>query len=161
MEIKIFEIPIYAMTQKEFDRRWDRDVSKAVEKIEEYNKEQFQKGYELEHFDQMIWRYNQIIGYLVISFKNGSIWFDKYLTEDKIFRVKSYSKHIIKDCKLSGYHFYVKPNIENKEIRANIIEWIKLFEKEHLNKRYYLDKDNFLNILKYIDFKTMIRNKTV
>lgn len=44
MEIKIFEIPIYAMNQKEFNRRWKRDISKAVEEIEEYNKEQFQKG---------------------------------------------------------------------------------------------------------------------
>lgn len=152
----ILEIPIYSMSEDKFNKKWEKDIKNAVSQINEDNKISFEQYYKNGYVDQRQWIYNQIIGFLVIKYKNNSIWFDEYLTNDKVIRIKSNTKHYINNCRLSGFHFYVSNNMDNDTIKGDIIKWINSFEKEHLNKKYYLDKDKYLNILEYLDVKKMI-----
>ena len=99
---------------------------------------------------------NQIIGYIVISYSQGSIWFDEFATMDKRIRAISNTKHYVTDLMLNGHHFYVSENMSNEEIKQEIIRWLKGIEKEILYKVWYLDKELFINQLEYIDIKKMI-----
>lgn len=123
----IYEVPIYSMSKEEFDRRC-----------------------ELGQNEKISWKYNQIIGYLVISYKYDSIWFDKYFINDK---------NSIENYRISDYHFYIKSSMDDDEIKKNIEEWIKSFEQDHIEDRCYLDKGTFIDMLKYINIKEMINDK--
>ena len=68
------------------------------------------------------WVYNQIIGYIVISFYQNSIWFDEYATLDKKIHATGNKKHFIQDMMLNGYHFFVPRNMPDVEIKQNIID---------------------------------------
>ena len=100
--------------------------------------------------------YNQIIGYIVISYYQGSIWFDEYATLDRKIQAIGDKKHIITDMMLNGHHFYISKDMTNDIIKENINFWITAIKKDILFKVWYLDTKTFENQLKYIDIRKMI-----
>ena len=57
---------------------------------------------------------------------------------------------------LNGHHFYLKPDMQNNEIKKEILKWIKGIEKNILKKPFYLDKELFLLQLDNIDIRKML-----
>lgn len=149
-EIKIIEIPIYSMKEKIFDKKWKKFFDNNFGENENYN--DIKRCY----FPQYVWKYNQIIGYLEVTYANSSIWFKEYCTMDEKIYAKSKKKHYIINMQLNGYHFFIKDSMKNSEIIEEIVFWINSFEKEVMNKKYYLNKDEYVNILKCMNIRQLI-----
>ena len=149
-EIKIIEIPIYSMKEKIFDKKWKKFFDNNFGENENYN--DIKRCY----FPQYVWKYNQIIGYLEVTYANSSIWFKEYCTMDEKIYAKYKKKHYIINMQLNGYHFFIKDSMKNSEIIEEIVFWINSFEKEVMNKKYYLNKDEYVNILKCMNIRQLI-----
>ena len=57
---------------------------------------------------------------------------------------------------LNGYHFFIDKNMDNPKIIKEILFYINSFEKDIMNQKYYLDKEEYINILKYLNIKKLI-----
>lgn len=145
MEQKIlFEIPIYSMSEKEFNKRW--------KKRKDYLYNMFISGRNTEEdarrfvsdscFPKCVWKYNQIIGFIRISVSKRDVWFDIYRSLDKIYYANSKTKHFIQNMHANGTHFYVS-NLTNEYIKPNILETLKSIEKNSLKKKFYVDYSAF------------------
>lgn len=152
-EIKILEIPIYSMKQEVFSKKWNNFFEKN------YPKNEYFEDVKRIYFPRTVWQYNQIIGYLVITYSQNTIWFNEYGTLDRNIHAVSKTKHFIENMYLGGYHFHIEDTMSNKGIQEEILYWINSFEKDIMNKNYYLDKENFIYLLKYIDIKNLIKDK--
>lgn len=152
----LFDIPIYSMTEKEYKNRCYKYIEKYACETTPDNYELFYSHLENSCYKSRPWKYNQIVGYIIISFKDGSIWFDEYRTSDKRIRAIGNAKHIIQNMMLNGYHFYLRNNMDNNEIKNEMIKWIEDIEKNTINKPLWLDKNMFLLQLNCIDIKKMI-----
>lgn len=82
----VLEIPIYSMSEKEFNRRWDKRKKylteyfmESGENSEERAKEFIFTGY----YPQYVWKYNQIVGFVEIAVAPGDISFNVCKTLDK------------------------------------------------------------------------------
>lgn len=155
-KIKLFEIPIYSMKREDYEERCYDYIEKIAADTTSDNYESFYNYLKTEYLINKPWIYNQIIGYIVISFYQGSIWFDKFATFDKKIRAVSNTKHYIYNNMLNGYHFYVLKNMSDDDIKHSIMNWINAIEKDILYKVWYLDKDIFVKQLQFIDIKKMI-----
>lgn len=151
----IFEIPIYSMKEKEFSKRWD----KFFEKIDNEESRQLIENY---YFPMNVWRYNQIIGYIVISISKNDIWFDWYQSLDenhrnKKFHYKSEKKHFIHLIGSGIRHFRVEKEENNQEIKEKIREWLdEILDYYEILKRYYVDTSIFESQIKYFDIRKAI-----
>ena len=155
-EIKLFEIPLYSMKENEYIKRCYKYIDDKSSMTTPDNYEFFHEYMENTYYKKRPWKYNQIVGYITISFKDNSIWFDEYCTFDKRIHVIADRKHIIYNMMLNGHHFYLKSDMNNNEIKDEILNWIKGIEKNIINKPLYLDKELFLLQLKSTDIREMI-----
>lgn len=155
--IKLFEIPIYAMEQNEFDKKWDKEIRKYnIHSEEEY------KEIKNVFFPMTVWQYNQIIGYIVISlvkYDYGSdIDFEWYQCKRERFIFNSKRKNYIENFSLLGYHSFIEKDYDNERIKLEIRELLDdLLEDECLKNRY-IDLSMFEIQLKYLDIKGIINN---
>ena len=109
-----------------------------------------------------MWKYNQIIGYIVINlikYDYGiDIDFQWYQSDKKLYRFNGSKKNFIQKESLIGYHFFVTENDSNAEIKSQIKEWLKdLLDDESLKKRY-VDLSVFEIQLKYMNIKKFIND---
>lgn len=146
----IFEIPIYSMRKEVFDDRWNQKLlseSKYTPSLVPTIKSIY--------FPQYIWKYNQIIGYIIISVTKDSVWFDIHLSIKQKIRYDSSKKPLIYDTCSNGTHFYAH-NLENKEIRAEIMKWLQSIENDFLKKTFFVDYSSFNNIINHVDIKSIM-----
>lgn len=150
MKKKIIEIPIYSMKENIFENKWKYFFEKNFRDNPKY--QDIKNGY----YPQYVWKYNQIIGYLEITYFNNTIWFDEYCVMDEKIYAKSNKKHFIINMELNGYHFFIDKNMDNQKIIKEILFYINSFEKDIMNQKYYLDKEEYINILKCLNIKKLI-----
>lgn len=155
-EIKLFEIPIYSMPYEKYQKRCMAYINRVANTTSPDNYEYFHSWLYNEYYVKRPWKYNQIIGYIVISYKHDSIWFDEYGTHDKRIHAIGNVKHNIVNFLLNGHHFYVSNEMTEEEIKNEIMRWLNIIEKDILNKVWCLDKTLFLEQLKYINLRDMI-----
>lgn len=146
----IFEIPIYSMRKEVFDDRWNQKLlseSKYTPSLVPTIKSIY--------FPQYIWKYNQIIGYIIISVTKDSVWFDIHLSIKQKIRYDSSKKPLIYDTCSNGTHFYAH-NLENNEIRAEIMKWLQSIKNDFLKKTFFVDYSSFNNIINHVDIKSIM-----
>ena len=149
---KLFDIPIYSTSEKKFNIKWSNYDKKIKKELFVNNPETYDSHIELFPDSIRKWKYNQIIGYIVVSYMDNSIWFDLYLTSKKKIIFSSNKKNIIENMLIGGYHFQIMNNDTNEDIIDRIKLYIRIIKKEYLKNRY-LDLEVFHNIIKIIDFK--------
>ena len=129
-EVTLFEIPIYSMEEKEFNRRWDKEIKKYIYTNEQYN--QIRNTF----FPKNLWKYNQIIGYIVINLVKYDygidINFEWYQSDKKLYRFNS------------------------NEIKNEIRELLDDLIKDECLKKRYVDLSVFEIQLKYMNIKKII-----
>lgn len=155
----LFEIPIYSMSEKEFNKRWKKRKDFLYNMfISGGNTEEDAKRF-VSHscFPQCVWKYNQIIGFIRISVSKRDIWFDIYRSLDNVYYAQSKSKHFIQNVHANGTHFYVS-NLSNEYIKQNILEWLRGIEREYLEKRFYVDYSVFHNLFDYVDIAQIMKS---
>ncbi len=155
----LFEIPIYSMSEKEFNKRW--------KKRKDFLYNMFINGGHTENnarlyvsdicFPKCVWKYNQIIGFIRVSVSKHEVWFNIYRSLDNIYYADSKYKHFIQDIQANGTHFYVS-NPTNEYIKQNIREWLKGIETSHSEKRFFVDYSTFDNIFGYVDIAQIMKS---
>lgn len=155
----LFEIPIYAMDENEFNKRWQKRKSFLYNMfINGGNSERDAELYVSDCcFPKCVWEYNQIIGFIRISVSKHDVWFDIYLSLDKKYYADSKYKHFIQDIHANGTHFYVSDPTDDY-IKQNIREWLKDIEKSHIEKRFYVDYSTFDNIFEYVNIAQIMKS---
>ena len=154
----LFEIPIYSMSEKEFNKRWKKrkDFLYNMFISGGSTEDNAKLGVSYSCFPKCIWKYNQIIGFIQISVSRRDVWFDIYRSLDKIYYADSKSKHFIQNIHANGTHFYVS-GMTNEDIKQNILKELKSIEKYHLEKKFYVDYSAFYNIFDYVDISQIMK----
>ena len=159
MNIKtIFEIPIYSMTEKSFNEKW--------KKIKQEEYDYVRKGKELDlerkrilddsNFPMCVWKYNQIIGYIVISIQNRDIVFDIFSCTEKKYMAKSKRKKFMQNWYINGMQL-LSTTLTEKKKKKKILDYLKIIENEELNSKFYIDYSTFNNIFPYINITEIIK----
>ena len=114
---KLFEIPVYSLSESKFAEKYDDYYSK-------FNNNDINelKGY---MYPQGVWRYNQIIGYITISvdYKCKDIVFEVYKHIGRV-GVLSKQKKYIQNLYATGLHFRYE-GLTSKEVVLKIREMIQ------------------------------------
>lgn len=155
----LFEIPIYSMSEKEFNKRWAKQKQNLYDTYISHGHSDEDTRYYVSKFSfpRCLWKYNQIIGYIKISVSKHDVWFDIYCSLDKTYYADSKKKHFIEDMHANGTHFYLS-NPQDKEIKEKIFEWLKAIEKDHLRKSFYVDYSTFKNIIEYVNIEQIMKS---
>lgn len=155
----LFEIPIYSMSEKEFNKRWKKRKDFLYDMfINGGNTESDAKLFVSDScFPKCVWKYNQIIGFIRISVSRRDVWFDIYRSLDKIYYANSKNKHFIRYTPTNDTHFYVSALID-EQIKQNIRKQLKSIEKYHLKKNFYVDYSTFNNIFEYVDIAQIMKS---
>ena len=136
-EIVLFEIPIYSMNRETFDERI--------------------KDIKYDYYKNRIWKYNQIIGYIEITYSRDSIWFELYKADIKRVQVITNAKKYITKQGINGYSLFIEDKYSNIEVADKIKNKIDVIIEEFVNPKYYVDLELFNNIYKNIDYKNVFR----
>ncbi len=162
--ITLFELPVYTMSEEEFNKRWEK---KKVELYNEFishghTEDSARQGVRHAFYPKWIWKYNQIIGYIKISVTADDVLFDLFCSMDQRYYIDSKRKHFIEDWRLGGTHFYVANKSEDY-IKQEIISWLGYMEKDHLRGRFHVDYTTFNNIFNYVPIKEIMKslNKSI
>lgn len=157
-EKTLFEIPIYSMTEKEFNQRWKKIKDNLYKKFVSgghTDKSKLNNYIHELNFPRDVWKYNQIIGYVRLSVTRQDVVFAKYLARSERYHADSRVKKFIEYIPIHGANFYTKGK-SDEEIKRKIFESLKHIEKFHIKKRFYVDYSVFNNIIDHINIKDIM-----
>lgn len=152
---KIFEIPVYAMPKKDFYKRWERIINREFDELVSMglNEDKAKETIDQLYFPSIVWDYNQIIGYFVISIDPNDVVAEYFSTQDTVFRIDSKSRHFMSlTPRIIRLHIC---NCTNDEIADKIKELVDDC-KSYIDKRFYIDDEIFNRLLHYIDYNRII-----
>lgn len=157
--MKIFEIPIYALSKETLSKRVEEYIEKLDMELGDIPQKNKEKCIEIETFPNRAWEYNHIVGYITISIHKREIIFDIYLPYSKIEKYywKSNRKKFIINTMLNGFHFLVNDKLSNSDIAKEITGYVNEIKKQHIPKGYYVDSEAFNALVYNVDFKKIIK----
>lgn len=157
-KMSLFDIPIYSMPEKEFDRRWRKAKEKLRNQI-------LSAGYPndirverlIKHisFPRDVWRYNQIIGCIRLSITKQDVLFEIWLTNNERYHADSRIKKFLAYNPTLGTHFYVEDKTD-EEIKKEIDRFLEKIRKTHIKKRFYVDFSIFNNVINHVNIREII-----
>lgn len=153
-EKTLFEIPIYAMSEKEFNNRWDKKKSKFM--ISGHTEKSAEMCIKSIYFPGTIWKYNQIVGFIIVSVTRQDVIFEIFCSMDKKFHADSKTKHFIQYFSSLANHFSACNKTE-EFIKQKIIEMLKRIEKYDINHKFYIDYSTFNNIFNFVNIRQIMK----
>ena len=149
-DMQLFIVPIYAMSKKNFDKRFESHVNHLSSNDEE-NKQILMKSNFISRIK--IWEFNQIIGYVKVIATNSIFRFELWLDEKRRNRIDSVKKPEIRllDTRYLNYNCCSS----NAEWQSQMVSKINAVVS-HTFPRFYIDIDALQNILPYIKFDELI-----
>lgn len=159
--MKLFEIPVYAMSKEKLAKRVELKCQKIQAENADRNvpEEHMKQVIAIETFPQRLWEYNHIIGYIVISKNETDIILEWYAPIPGVekYHWNSWKKHYVQNTHLGGYHFYIDNMSTSVQLRERLNELVSGYVRE-LNKRgYYADLEAFNNIGTILDYEKFLR----
>ena len=155
----LFEIPVYSMTKFEFNRRWDDKKAYLYDLFINGGHTHESALYEVRRisFPRDQWKYNNIIGYIVLSVSNDDIWIEVYKSLSNRFYACANTKRYIQSLCVNGYHFCAG-NMDDNQIHENIEEIINEVENKFFKKTMYVDRSVFETVFYNLNIKHIIDN---
>lgn len=156
-EKTLFEIPIYAMSEAEFNRRWQKEKEKFFKEFisHGHTEENTRLYWEDLHSPRYIWKYNQIIGYIKISVTRQDVNFNVFCSLDNKYYADSKQKHFITNWSTNGTYIYARDK-SDECIKEKIGDWLKSIEKNLLHSKRYVDYTTFNNLIDLINIKKIM-----
>ena len=162
--MKLFEIPIYALSRDSLMKRYSNRRKKLIDKlnlIRTQNGDQNTINHiiELETWPQRLWDYNHIVGYIVIRVDSTDISFEQYTSVESIKRYHWNSKKakvFLKKNMINGYHFYFR-NYNGGEIRSKIHQMLDDIINRMVDKRFFVDREAFDQADQFIDYSKLLK----
>jgi hypothetical protein len=152
----VFEIPVYALSEKAYNRKLDLERKKHKQSLmisgrTEAEAEEILRSYPLQ---MPTWKYNQIVGYIAILATKQDVLFELYCTNVQRIRTFSKVKHDIHNWHMIGTHFYAA-NMTDSEIKSEVRKWLPMIEKDHL-KRFHVDYSVFDTVFNHISIRRIM-----
>lgn len=153
----LFEIPIYTMDKEKFENKWRKKEQRYFEMSSCETFEEYKKETRISFCPCNIWQYNQIIGYIIISVSKNDVWFGRYLADIDRIIFDSKQKRFMNNKPMNGMHFYTS-GMDNSKIISLTKEMLENVVKQFIDKKYYVDKTVFNNLIDNVDLKGIMQN---
>ncbi len=146
------------MSKSKFDEKWEK-----INDTRQLNFSGFTGQTKKEYiysldYPRYIWKYNQIVGYIVISVSTHDVWFELFLSLDKRFYADSKTKHFIQNTFANGLHFHVVSTDSDEVIHERIRKQLESIEKNNIRKDFHTDYESFDNIFPYVNIRGIMNN---
>ena len=164
---RIFEIPIYGISEARFNKKWSKKaddfINTSYTLIGCQNIESEKKRLRgiFKQYEERPYRYNQIVGCLVVSIDRSDINLSLYLSDVQYRYDAKRTERLIKKRMRSGDHSYIGNLKSNSELAMEIKKYVN-FEVENLkryHKNYFLDTTAFDAIINHIDLLSIINKE--
>lgn len=157
--MKLFEIPIYAISPQELEKKVVEKKKRIMEDNSKYNFDEKNINTVIERttFPQRIWLYNHIIGYITIVKKDHDIVFKIFVPSKEIkhYRWESKKKKFVIDRLSTGLHFRIDTDATASYIQDHILFFLNEVSQPFLEKGYYIDRETFDSIDRLIDYSRL------
>ena len=143
--IKLFEIPIYALSKKKLKEKVHQKEENLREKVKD------EKAFQ--------WEYNHVVGIIKISVKNSSIIYEIYgqTPWGKRYCWYSSKRKALQNKQIIGTHFYIGDEQSNESIQNKVADYLlRGIVRDCIPSNYYVDVEAFLNVNKYIDYLDLV-----
>lgn len=152
---KLFEIPIYALTKAELQKRYKKEENRLRREMF-FVHDKFSADVAIAHltYPQRVWEYNHIVGYIIIEYDNNSVKFTLRLPYSSINRYhwNSKKKIFLYDIHTNGTHFFINKEWNNQDIQQKIESMLESIITKHVPEKYYIDKQAYDNLKSNIDY---------
>ena len=157
--IKLFEIPVYALSRKSLSKRYCKVVETIEKEYLETDRDSFSKAIEILTYPQRLWDHNHVVGYIDIISDNKDVVFEIYLPYPKVERYHWNGKKRIclYNIMANGTHFFIDKNMSNSEIQIKISEMLNWIIKDIIPNRYYVDRTAFDAVYEHVDYLGIIK----
>ena len=162
-EFTVFDIPIYLMSESEYNQKISEDCEKASKKIVcSENVFLGEKTHCITNIKKNFpWRYNQLVGALRIAISNEeSIELRLYFVDKMKIRYNSREKHVIKECYIPDLR--LKKDLQfstDEELKKSLKKKIDFIIDNYVNNgshKYFVDTEVFDNLLCHIDLLNLV-----
>ncbi len=155
----IAEMPIYAFSPKEFEKRWKEKKKRKCSKLiaQGYSKEDAEEIVTRLYTFQSQWRYNQLVGMMCLYVKNDdSIYFGLYCKDgDRKYRITTECSPPFPDrLTYVSRSLIVFKDDTNEKIRRGIKNKIIDLQSLEQIKTFYIDCEAFNNLTEAVNFKS-------
>ncbi len=160
--IKLFEIPIYALSEKKLKEKVHQKEENLREKIKDEKAFQYIRESSILPFGS--WEYNHLVGIIKISVKNSSIIYEVYGQTPWVKRYYWYTskRKAIQNRQIIGTHFYIGDERSNENIQNKVADYLLYsIVRDYIPSNYYVDTEAFLNVNKYIDYLDLVEKMAV
>lgn len=157
---KLFEVPIYAMSEKSLYTQYEKSKKKFILEHRDTSEEILNMAVDTEFFPFRCWEYNHIVGMIVIGVEGKDIVFKKYrsYTGHIKYRWKSKVKKYLVNDMINGKRLDLSKNLNNEDIYIRIREMLSsIIAKE--DAKLFADTRVFDFIGRHIDYKALIRSE--
>lgn len=145
---KIAEVPVYALSREDFNRKVE---ARKRSDFEKYGSGASELSFDIEYGKSRYYDYNHIIGYIVVSKKKDDILFELYKTDIQRYHWDSRKKHFFYNDMITGYHFRIENNTSNEDARNRVNSIMDEIIKEIFPPKSYADRQMLSLILENID----------
>lgn len=161
--MKLFEIPVYALSKEALRERLEKRKKRIIDDLDfirtqSGNEEKINHIIEIETYPQRLWEYNHVVGYIIIGFDERDIYFQQYVPARPIERYRwmnKKNKTFLMDNHLTGCHFYYRNCKTDKDIRNKLHDMLEGIV-QHVDKRFYVDMEAFEQADRLIDYSRLL-----
>lgn len=151
--VDIFEVPVYQLSKEKqrekFKKLLKRNISYFKENYSEDDAIKLAKN-SLRGLES--WRYNDIVGVVLIKIDKQDITLELYKQVPKLAR--GIAKKRLVYCYTAGSHFRIIGK-DNISIFTELMEQVLSME-DHFDKHAYIDSTALKNIGKYLDYNAVL-----
>lgn len=162
-EIILFEIPVYSMTEQAFLDKWKRKHDRAAARQPDSAPVDKDKLYARQK--QMVWQYNQIVGYVTVRVWEDEISCNVYMRtrsefvqEERNPHYDSGRKAYMEDLRRLGFAFEIG-DYQGEELKSEIKAQVEAIIREHVKKPQYADTELFEATLDAVDIMKLIETR--
>ena len=157
--IKLFEIPIYGLTQEKLRRR-------VAKKIELYNNDESVEPIhslliKTVSYPMSAWDYNHLVGAIQITYDldQYTVFYELFMPYLELSKYywDSKRRHFITNQHINGQHFYITDTMDNAEIAQQINNHLVSLIQEFIPERFCADLTAFECINKFIDYRKIMK----
>jgi len=143
------------MPERAFKSKWEKRIAELGLEGNVSNNEAVMQMLHSALHKQMLWRYNQIIGFISVGVRGDDIVFDLFKPAGKRVRFDSSKKPYMENLMLNGTHFKIGEN-DNAALTLEIESWVTFIIEEHIKRPAYADTELFYATLDCIDIRRLI-----
>ena len=156
---KLFELPIYAFSKVEFEKKIQElyDLEMREKEVNNQTYEEKLVSTHLALSPYKYYDYNHIIGVLCILYDKSDVYFCEYDAINMTrYRLKSNKKIFLEKMETVGMHFRHK-DIDNDLIINKLNNYVKALSKKYKSRNRYINVECFDNVYKFLDYKKMFK----